>query len=346
MKKEYDIAVFIGRFQPVHNAHVEILKRAAKLAEKVIVIIGSAYEPRSYKNPWTTAERIVMLKTVTEQLEGEFVIEANRNTIYDNNAWLVRVQNIVAKHSKEDDKVVILGHKKDQTSFYLDCFPQWKTILMEKVENLSATQIRNSYFDAENMNLNWFTGVLPKSIVNYLDWFKEGPDYRNLVEEREFLKNYKSKYAFLPYVPSFLTVDAVVVQAGNVLMVKRGSQPGKGQLALPGGFLDAVEDQSMEDAMIRELDEETSIKVPEKVLRGSIKDFKVFDAVDRSSRGRTVTHAYYIALTDGEWKLPKVKGGDDAAEAMWIPLSKVNPEECFEDHYDILQYFLGKLKDA
>lgn len=344
--KEYNIAVFIGRFQPVHNAHVEILKRAAKLADKVIVIIGSAYEPRSFKNPWTTAERIVMLKTVTETLEGEFVIEANRNTVYDDPAWLIRVQNIVAKHSNKDDKICIIGHKKDLTSFYLDCFPQWKTILMEKVENLSATQIRKSYFDAENMNLNWFTGVLPKPIINYLDWFKEGPDYKNLVEERDYLTKYKSKYAHLPFKPTFLTVDAVVVQAGNVLMVRRKSQPGKGQLALPGGFVSADEDRSVEDAMIRELSEETSIKVPEKVLRGSIKNFKVFDAIDRSSRGRTITHAFYIGLTDGEWKLPKVKGGDDAADAFWIPLSQVNPEECFEDHYDILQYFLGKLKDA
>jgi len=98
----------------------------------------------------------------------------------------------------------------------------------------------------------------------------------------------------------------------------------------------------MEDAALRELKEETGIKVPEKVLRGSIVSNRVFDAPDRSQRGRTITHAIHIALEDGEWNLPKVKGSDDAARAKWIPISRLNSEEIFEDHFDIIQYFLGK----
>ena len=93
---------------------------------------------------------------------------------------------------------------------------------------------------------------------------------------------------------------------------------------------------------LRELREETGIKVPEKVLRGSIRGNHVFAAPDRSQRGRTITHAIHIALEDGEWNLPKVKGSDDAARAKWIPISRLNSEEIFEDHYDIIQYFLGK----
>jgi bifunctional NMN adenylyltransferase/nudix hydrolase len=97
----------------------------------------------------------------------------------------------------------------------------------------------------------------------------------------------------------------------------------------------------MEDAALRELREETGIKVPEKVLRGSIVGSRVFDAIDRSQRGRTITHAFHIVLDDGEYNLPKVKGSDDAAQAQWIPISKLNSEEIFEDHADIIAYFLG-----
>jgi len=46
-----------------------------------------------------------------------------------------------------------------------------------------------------------------------------------------------------------------------------------------------------------------------------------------------------IRLPDG--KLPPVKGGDDAAKAMWIPIADLNPEEIFEDHFDIITYLLG-----
>ena len=158
----------------------------------------------------------------------------------------------------------------------------------------------------------------------------------------EYLEKYKKQAAAYPYPIIFVTADAVVMQAGHVLMVQRGADPGNGLWALPGGFVDATGDRTMEDAALRELREETGIKVPEKVLRGSIRGNHVFAAPDRSQRGRTITHAIHIALEDGEWNLPKVKGSDDAARAKWIPISRLNSEEIFEDHYDIIQYFLGK----
>jgi bifunctional NMN adenylyltransferase/nudix hydrolase len=92
--------------------------------------------------------------------------------------------------------------------------------------------------------------------------------------------------------------------------------------------------------MIRELREETGLKLPEKVLRGSIKSTKVFDHVDRSERGRIITVAFHITLINGEWDLPKVKGMDDAEKAQWVPLNKVSPETMFEDHYDIFRHFV------
>jgi bifunctional NMN adenylyltransferase/nudix hydrolase len=113
-------------------------------------------------------------------------------------------------------------------------------------------------------------------------------------------------------------------------------------LALPGGFL--APDQTLEDSMIRELKEETQIKVPAQVLRGSIKNSHAFDYPERSQRGRTVTFTYFIelepSLKDG---LPRVKGGDDAAKAFWLPLSALGEkeDEFFEDHIHIIRYFLG-----
>ena len=75
------------------------------------------------------------------------------------------------------------------------------------------------------------------------------------------------------------------------------------------------------------------------MLRGSIVRSEVFDAVERSARGRTITHAFHIELPDGD--LPKVKGQDDAEKARWVPIAEVRSEECFEDHYEIIQHFLG-----
>ena len=113
---------------------------------------------------------------------------------------------------------------------------------------------------------------------------------------------------------------------------------------MPGGYLNQFE--KIEDGCIRELKEETKLKVPEPVLRGSIKQKEVFDHPLRDVRGRCITHAFYMPIEpNADGSLPKVKGGDDAAKADWVELKEVtnNPRRFFVDHYIILEKFIGRL---
>jgi len=338
MSKQYDTLVLIGRFQPFHNAHLEIIKRSTALCNKLIVITGSAAQPRTYKNPFTSEERAVMVRYATMGLALNIVIESDIDTIYNNQAWAVRVQGIVQRHTNAGEKIAIIGHKKDDSSFYLDMFPQWGYENVEEIEPLSAVNIRDLYFKRD-ANMNFIKNVVPQTTFDFLTKFKETPEYEQIIREREFLIEHNKQYASLKYPPIFSTADAVVFCSGHVLMIRRRAEPGKGLWALPGGYVNANTDKSVEDAAIRELREETMIKVPAPVLRGSIVRSRVFDAIDRSPRGRIITHAFHIQLPDGE--LPKVKGSDDAEKARWVPIAEVRSEECFEDHYEILQHFLG-----
>ena len=340
MSKQYNTLVLIGRFQPFHNAHLEIVRRATALADRLVIITGSANQPRTYKNPFTSTERDLMIKRATHGMLGaiQINVEANPDSIYNDQAWAVRIQSIVSKYSSLGDKVGIIGHKKDESSFYLDMFPQWEFVNVDEIEPLSAVNIRDLYFKRD-ANMNFIKHVVPQSTFDFLVSFRNTAEYEQVIREREFVETYKKQYASLPYPPIFSTADAVVIQSGHVLMIRRRAEPGKGLWALPGGYVNANTDKSVEAAMLRELREETKIKVPEPVLRGSIVRSKVFDAIDRSPRGRIITHAFYIQLPDGE--LPKVKGSDDADKARWVPIAEVKSEECFEDHYEIIQHFLG-----
>lgn len=337
MTKKYDAIVFIGRFQPLHNAHVEIIRKAAELANKVIIVVGSANQPRTFKNPFSYAEREYLIQD-TYEFGTNLIVASNYDTIYNDDSWAVRVQNIVAKHTTEDSKVAIIGHKKDETSFYLDMFPQWELVEVDLIEELSASQIRQLYF-REDYNPNFIRSVVPQNVLTYLNKFAKTEEYKQILREIEFVDKYKSQYASFPYPPTFVTVDAVVIQSGHILMIRRRAEPGRGLLALPGGFLDALSDKSLEDAMLRELREETGLKIPAPVIRGNIVETKVFDAIERSTRGRTITHAFLIKLPNGE--LPRIKAGSDASTAKWIPISQINRNECFEDHYEIINYFTG-----
>jgi bifunctional NMN adenylyltransferase/nudix hydrolase len=265
-------------------------------------------------------------------------VEPNPDTIYNDQAWAVRVQALVAKHTDPGDRIGIIGHKKDPSSFYLDMFPQWGFEEVPLLEPLDATDIRELYFKRD-VNMKFIQGVVPPTTFEFLESFKDSAEYEQIIREREFVVEYKKQYAGLKYPPIFSTADAVVIQSGHVLLIKRRAEPGKGLWALPGGYVNATTDRSVEDAMLRELREETLIKVPVPVLRGSIKQSRVFDAIDRSPRGRIITHAFHIQLTDGE--LPKVKGSDDAEKARWVPIAEVRSDQCFEDHYEILQQFVG-----
>jgi bifunctional NMN adenylyltransferase/nudix hydrolase len=339
MSKKYDTLVLIGRFQPLHSAHLEIIKRATALTDQLVIIVGSAKQPRTYKNPFTFEERARMIKSATAGLAMQVYVEPNTDTIYNDQAWAVRVQGIVSKYRVLGGAGVgIIGHKKDDSSFYLDMFPQWGYEDVELVEFLSAVDIRDLYFK-NSVNYKFIKGVLPETTYDFLLDFAHTDEYRQIIREREFIAEHNKQYAGLRYPPIFSTADAVVICSGHVLMIKRRAEPGKGLWALPGGYVNAKTDKSVEDAAIRELREETLIKVPAPVLRGSIVRSKVFDAIDRSPRGRIITHAFHIQLPDGE--LPKVKGSDDAEKARWVPIAEVRSEECFEDHFEIISHFVG-----
>lgn len=340
IRKDFGTIIFIGRFQGLHNAHAEILRRAHELADRVIVVIGSANQPRTAKNPFTYGERMSMvLKTWNRfaKIENnEIVIVSAEDKPYNDVAWAVDIQKKVEPYIIEYKRVGLIGHRKDSSSFYLDMFPQWDTIDQPLLQPIHAADIRELYFKRDG-TMEYLRGVVPKETYFFLEQFRKSEHFENILWQKEFLAKYKLQFAGFPYDITFVTADAVVIQSGNVLMTRRGPGYGQGLLALPGGFLNARKDRSMLDAAVRELYEETNVKIAEKVLRGSLRATRVFDAIDRSERGRTITHAFSFLLHDG-YELPKVKGGDDAAEAFWMPIGQIERDQCFEDHYDIIEW--------
>jgi len=337
-----DYVVYIGRFQPFHEGHKVAVDQALKASrKKVIILVGSSEQPRNIKNPFTFEERKAMIQMGV--MYSDVVIEPLHDYTYNDQRWVEQVQKIVERciardgWADKDPTIGIIGYNKDETSYYLDMFPQWVKMEHEVNEVIDATDIRALLYT--DKSLKFICGVVDELVLDFLRTFQQSEAFERLRDEYLFIQDYKIGWSGTPYPPTFLTVDAVVIQSGHVLLVERRAQPGKGQLALPGGFVNQYE--TCENAMLRELREETRLKVPEPVLRGNIKASRLFDDPWRSLRGRTVTQAFLIELKPGE--LPPVKGGDDAAKAQWVALSDVRQSEMFEDHYHILQWFLGHI---
>ena len=345
----FDQLVFIGRFQPFHLGHLRVIREALKQAKQVIVLCGSAHQPRSTRNPWTVSERESMIRSCFGTNDNNrIIVRPLADYTYNDEAWVKNVQSTVNQCSQNpsaNKRVGLVGHKKDHSSFYLSLFPQWASIEVPNVDNINATAVRDHYFglSKENSTLTYLDGQLayqqlPLSVIEYLKTFSDSSYFQDIYQEHKFITQYRSSWVNTPYPVTFVTVDAVLVQSGHILLVERNARPGQGLLALPGGFIKPHE--RLLDACIRELREETRLKVPAAVLKGSVRRQSVFDDPHRSTRGRTITHAFHIELTPSP-QLPKVRGGDDAKHAMWHPLADITPSQLFEDHYFIIQQLLG-----
>lgn len=369
---KYDVLAFIGRFQPFHMGHKAVVDTALQRAKKVGIVLGSDQQPRTARNPFTTAERVEMITSVfPSQVEDgliHFVPQVDH--VYNLQRWIGGVQAGIMKvantpFTPDPVRVGLIGHSKDHSSFYLKSFPMWESVEIPNFNNLSATHIRDAYF-----NPGWLANIddwmLPPTVMKWLYDWRESKDFRRVQAEMQFLDNYAKQFirpsdeeitaflnehsdgdsplfgllkkfadAYCPkYPPVFYTADAVVVQSGHILLVKRGAQPGKGLWALPGGFVNRYEDKRK--AAIRELREETKINLHPDTLDRCITSWRVFDDPYRSQRGRTVTTAFKVELRDSE-TLPEIKGSDDAEKAKWVPIGNLKREAMFEDHFDIIE---------
>lgn len=332
----YRYLVFIGRFQPFHLGHKAVIDAALEKAENVIVLIGSANEPRSLRNPFTACEREQMiLGAYPDDLAKRIHCVALVDALYNDTRWLRNVQSAVMSVTQDlSNHIGIIGYLKDRSSYYLVLFPNWGAESVANYQNLSATPLRKAYLLGQKSADDLINEPIPESTRKFLTEFATTDDFKTLNNEAKFVADYKQAWQAAPYPPIFATVDAVVIQSGHILLVERGGELGNGQWALPGGFVNP--DEALIDACIRELIEETQIDVSEIELKQAYQRQATFDNPDRSPLGRVITQAFYFELAIKEQGLPTIKGSDDAARAFWLPLASLDSKKIFQDHLAII----------
>ena len=327
MHHDYSCAVIIGRFQPFHKGHAALVEQALRIADKVLILVGSSHAARTPKNPFTFEERRSMVYTtfpegafnitswkdpkhkdnvradsgtyVPSQSHGRIFIEPLRDHFYSDDMWLAQVQAVTSNYIEDGETVALIGGYKDSSSYYLNLFPQWEYVAPEDTGRMNATSIREALFDV-NFTQGWgdkervttfdeettaqqgnfFKLSTPGAVAEFLKEFSSTETFARLSQEFKANRDYRLSWADSPFPPVFVTADAVVTCSGHVLVVTRGGNPGKGLLALPGGFVRSNE--RIKDAAVRELKEETRIKVDKPVLKRAIVDSEVFDYPARS----------------------------------------------------------------
>jgi bifunctional NMN adenylyltransferase/nudix hydrolase len=350
------LGVMIGRFSFIHRQHERTLQIMAAENDYILVQIGSANRCESKKNPHEYAIRAMIMSEVLKRIKpnGQWRIVALNDTLYNEERWKMRVYAHGEQYAEQigvhPERITLYGTDKDESTYYMNSFPQWKTKDVGKVEDIDATRLRELWFRHSQTvpgGLRLQDHLVPE-MFNYLrdghkfnaalqrDWY-----YLTVTEPEKF-KDY-------PY-PEALNVmcgDAIVECANHILTVTRSGELGYGQIALPGGHKN--KNETAFQAALRELFEETNLRVPEQTILNCVKQTHLFDHPGRTlSSVPKSTLGVYIKIEARDGKFPRANGGDDAAHPTlpnggirWIPKYDIisGKVKMWDDHPDIVDFF-------
>ena len=297
-KKAYGAVA--GYFAPLSHKDFSVLLEVFSQCEQVFVFITGADCAPSTQTPWSAMEREAMIRAALGPLVTRAVFQHVRDYRYR--------PDLAAKAMAE-------------------------TVPMQRLPD-EATPIRAAFLREGPEGVR---DLVLEAVLAWLHDYATTSAYARLHDEQLYIDDYRKSWAVAPYPPIFVTVDAVIEHGDHILLVKRGGQPGRGQWALPGGFVE--DDETLLESALREVREETGLDLAPEAIASHLLGSHVFDDPKRSARGRTITHAFHFRFSEGE--VPKVEGSDDAEQARWMPVKGLENlrDQFFEDHGDILDYF-------
>jgi bifunctional NMN adenylyltransferase/nudix hydrolase len=330
------LAVIIGRFQPLHLGHLSLIDKAYKEADKVLILIGSATQLPDFKNPFTYEERVGLLRgtfgkdydTTIRPLDDEETDEA----------WVSNVIGEVLALEEDPSEVTIFTNPKDEEFYRKNFIFQVETLNDVPV---SATQVRAS----------WYTDTL-WSMEEYLTenvcvFLEKHQDRDRLSEEYDStLEMTLKKTQGHPFGNPMEPVSfAVIVQDGALLVGKRGGSRGKGQLGLPGGYIEAGE-TSMQGCM-RETKEELGVDLHTLILEGKAQCLVQAVEENMNDLGTRTIGVNYLFVIKPEYPVEIILDNTETTDFGWLPLGDVLQDKTllFFNHNQVARRLFSKLGD-
>ncbi len=149
-------ALFIGRFQPLHNAHLSDIKLALKDFDKIIIAIGSSQEKNTKENPFSYEEREEMIEKVLKAhkiLDYDIIPVPDIN---DDRKWVEHVKKVVPSFD-----ITYTGNNNTEKLFKREDIEVRKIRL---IEGINATEIRRRI-----LHENDWKELVPKEVAEYVE---------------------------------------------------------------------------------------------------------------------------------------------------------------------------------
>ncbi|ABF45620.1 Cytidyltransferase-related protein [Deinococcus geothermalis DSM 11300] len=224
-------AVFVGRFQPPHAAHVATVQHALVHASRVLVLLGSANLARSIRNPFSAPERAAMFGAALRETgvrRGRVLFRPLPDR-FNAELWAADVRAAAAEVFGPETPVQLVGFEKDASTAYLRWFPAWERLPAPELPGLNATDLRAA----------WLTGRplpegVPPPVRAFLARFAVTPAFIRLQAEWAAVE---AARAVLPPGVHLHEERWLHVAQGQVWLHTRQDDIGRGLWELPGRVL-------------------------------------------------------------------------------------------------------------
>jgi nicotinamide-nucleotide adenylyltransferase len=151
--------LYVGRFQPFHMGHLDAIKNVLEEVEEIVIVIGSAQYSHNINDPFTTGERLVMIRQALEEAE----IDTSR-------VWVVPVPDVhlhmmwVSAVEGYTPKFQIVYTNEPLTKrLFSEAGYKVKSIPFFERQFYSSTQVRDKMVNGEN-----WQRLVPKSVADFI----------------------------------------------------------------------------------------------------------------------------------------------------------------------------------
>lgn len=185
MAKPFDVGLYVGRFQHVHIGHEHVIDTALRLCDRVLILVGSAQESGTERNPFNVATRIELIREIYND-DKEVIVKALPDLTNENDItpeWGRYVLSEVKKHILKLPDLMIYGNDEARSRWFdpEDIKYVSEHIISRNRIPISATQMRKFLVDGDFTN--WMLFSNPHLHKHYLTIRSElltVPWYQNL----------------------------------------------------------------------------------------------------------------------------------------------------------------------
>ncbi|MEM2953820.1 MAG: nicotinamide-nucleotide adenylyltransferase [Candidatus Bathyarchaeia archaeon] len=151
--------LFVGRFQPFHLGHLTVVKEILKEVDELVIVVGSAQYSHRIDNPFTTGERLVMIRRALEEagIDCKRIWIVPVPDIHIHMVWVSAVEGYTPRFK------TVYSNEPLTRRLFTEAGYEVKSIRYHKRKVYSATEIRKRILKGEN-----WEELVPKSVAEFI----------------------------------------------------------------------------------------------------------------------------------------------------------------------------------